>query len=104
MLGQRTATWATALVLLAQSIPVLSLRITPGSPCEEVCHRRSSNTTGSEIACLDREFTQTEKGSTFQQCVECGLRSSFHDTPTKQSDVEWSLCMSCPSAVVELFS
>ncbi|PKY02061.1 hypothetical protein P168DRAFT_213311, partial [Aspergillus campestris IBT 28561] len=86
-----TSTWATALVVLTQTLPILSLRITPGSPCEEVCHKHSSNTTGSEIACLDREFTQTDKGSTFQQCIECGLRSSFHDTPTKQSDVEWSL-------------
>ncbi|EAU34428.1 predicted protein [Aspergillus terreus NIH2624] len=98
MLGPRglfprvTSLWATAFVLLGQWTPLgVGLRTTPGSPCTDTCTQRSTNTTGADIVCLDRQFSDTSAGSNFQQCVECQLRSSFTDSTTGQSDVEWGL-------------
>lgn len=104
MLGPRglfprvTSLWATAFVLLGQWTPLgVGLRTTPGSPCTDTCTQRSTNTTGADIVCLDRQFSDTSAGSNFQQCVECQLRSSFTDSATGQSDVEWGLCMYLPA-------
>ncbi|KAF7597248.1 hypothetical protein BBP40_008090 [Aspergillus hancockii] len=87
-----TLIWAAALFLLNQLTPVVvALRTAPGSPCASVCNKQSTNTTGSEIACLDSDFTATSKGSHFQQCVDCELRSSYSDSASGETDVDWGL-------------
>lgn len=73
---------------------VLGLRTTEGSPCASVCNRDSTNTTSSEIVCLDRQYNSTLKGTHFQECVDCQLRSDFFDTISGESDVTWGLRMS----------
>lgn len=94
--------WA-ALLLLAQLSS--GLRTTPGSPCESSCSP-SNDTLGSEIVCLDHEYSTTAKGRKFKDCVGCQLESTFFDDVSKQSDVEWGLCTFCLLdkivAVVEL--
>ncbi|KAK1142862.1 hypothetical protein N8T08_007296 [Aspergillus melleus] len=93
--ARSTTIWAGALIisllLLGLTAPVAGLRSTAGSPCVDVCNRQSNSTTGSEIACLDDEFKNTAKGSNFQQCVECQLRSNYSDSASGQTDVEWGL-------------
>ncbi|OJI98168.1 hypothetical protein ASPVEDRAFT_79829 [Aspergillus versicolor CBS 583.65] len=79
--------WA-ALLLLAQLSS--GLRTTPGSPCESSCSP-SNDTLGSEIVCLDHEYSTTAKGRKFKDCVGCQLESTFFDDVSKQSDVEWGL-------------
>lgn len=71
----------------------LGLKTTAGSPCASVCNRDATNTTSSEIVCLDRQYNSTTKGTHFQQCVDCQLRSTYHDTISGESDVTWGLCM-----------
>ncbi|GFF29014.1 mediator of RNA polymerase II transcription subunit 8 [Aspergillus udagawae] len=81
-----------ALLLLGHITPVvIGLKTTPGSPCANVCNKVSSNTTASEIVCLDEQFSQTTKGSDFQNCVECQLESTYGDSSSGQRDVEWGL-------------
>ncbi|KAE8152620.1 hypothetical protein BDV25DRAFT_170140 [Aspergillus avenaceus] len=87
-----TFIWAGALILLGQLAPVgVALRTSPGSPCADVCNKQSTNTTGSEIACLDVEFSSTGKGSHFQQCIDCQLRSTYKDSSSGETDVDWGL-------------
>ncbi|KAL4891006.1 hypothetical protein BDV59DRAFT_76368 [Aspergillus ambiguus] len=87
-----TSIWTVVFVLLSQLASIaLGLRTSPGSPCTDTCTKRSTNTTGSDIVCLDRQYSETTVGSNFQQCVECQLRSPFVDTGTGQSDVHWGL-------------
>lgn len=95
-LGPRPAIiLALAILLVSVQLPavVVGLRTTPGSPCEDVCHRSATNTTSSEIVCLDREYNGTSKGSNFQECVGCQLKSDFEDSDSGESDVSWGLCM-----------
>lgn len=81
-----------AAFLLGHLTPaVVGLRTTPGSPCANVCNQVSANTTGSEIVCLDEQFSQTTKGSDFQNCVECQLESTYSDSSSGQADVDWGL-------------
>lgn len=94
--ARSTPIWAAvlllSLLLLGLTTPAAGLRSTAGSPCVDACNQRSNSTTGSEIACLDDEFQHTEKGSKFQNCVECQLRSNYSDSTSGQTDVEWGLC------------
>lgn len=94
--ARSTPIWAAvlllSLLLLGLTTPAAGLRSTAGSPCVDACNQRSNSTTGSEITCLDDEFQHTEKGSKFQNCVECQLRSNYSDSTSGQTDVEWGLC------------
>ncbi|KAL4929103.1 uncharacterized protein BDV17DRAFT_83375 [Aspergillus undulatus] len=67
-----------------------ALRTTPGSPCESRCSP-TNDTMSSEIVCLDREYSDTEVGKKFKDCVGCQLESSFVDDISRESDVEWGL-------------
>ncbi|KAJ5175205.1 uncharacterized protein N7482_001082 [Penicillium canariense] len=69
---------------------VLGLRTTSGSPCSDICNKESTNTTASEIVCLDTDFDKG-KGKTFEDCVTCLLKSSFVDRPSGETDVNWGL-------------
>lgn len=83
-----------SLLVFSQLISVVvALQTTAGSPCEDVCHRGATNTTSSEIVCLDRQYNSTSKGTDFQRCVECQLASTFSDPDSGESDVSWGLCM-----------
>lgn len=75
----------------------LGLRVTPGSPCEDVCGPNLKNTTGDDIVCRDYEFSDNTEGSRFRDCVKCELRSTHMDRRTYQSDVKWGICKNIPS-------
>lgn len=100
--GSGSAIWAPAasftllLLLLFTCLtpPVTGLSTAPGSPCEDVCHKTSTNTTSVEIVCEDKQFSNTRKGSHFAQCVECELDSDYVDPGTGETDVAWGLCTS----------
>ncbi|KAJ5096028.1 hypothetical protein NUU61_005384 [Penicillium alfredii] len=78
-------------ILLSRFFPAVdALRTAEGSPCADVCHKSSSNTTSSEIACLDASYNAT-KGRTFEKCVDCQLRSTYDNPSTGESDVNWGL-------------
>ena len=81
------------LFVLSQFAAVVGLRTTPGSPCEDVCHRRSTNTTSREMVCLDGQYNTTSVGSTFRECVSCQLGSNYTGEAAGESDVSWGLCM-----------
>lgn len=81
-----------AIIFLSSVFPaVRGLRTAPGSPCADVCGK-TSNTTSSEIACLDSEYDE-KKGQDFEKCVTCLLESSYLDRTSGDTDVNWGLCM-----------
>lgn len=85
-----------ATILLSSPIPVAQgLRTTSGSPCEDKCNRfgPATNTTTSEIVCLDRQYNQT-KGQDFEECISCQLTSPYVDAHSGETDVNWGLCAS----------
>ncbi|KAF3387103.1 hypothetical protein F1880_000817 [Penicillium rolfsii] len=78
-------------VLLSNPIPiVLGLKTTGGSPCASICNKVSTNTTASEIVCLDNHFDDS-KGKTFEDCVTCQLQSTYVDRLSGETDVNWGL-------------
>ncbi|KAJ5090639.1 hypothetical protein N7532_009323 [Penicillium argentinense] len=79
---------SATLALFLSAVPVSALRTTSGSPCADVCG--SSNTTASEIACLDSQYNQT-KGGAFEKCVSCQLESTYTDRTSGETDVNWGL-------------
>ncbi|KKA16688.1 hypothetical protein T310_9697 [Rasamsonia emersonii CBS 393.64] len=83
-----------AVLCLLSLVPgILSLRVTPGSPCTSVC-ANPTNTTTDEIVCLDSQYTSTTTGSQFQSCISCELQSVYGDQSTGETDVDWGLCFS----------
>ncbi|RAL15968.1 uncharacterized protein BO97DRAFT_315708, partial [Aspergillus homomorphus CBS 101889] len=90
-----TSTWAAAaaallLLLTYLASPVAALYATYGSPCYDVCSN-PTNTTSSEIVCLDESYNTTDTGRKFQECVSCELQSNYTDTKTQISDFSWGL-------------
>lgn len=86
-----------ATILLSSSFSVVqALRTTPGSPCEDRCNKSgpTTNTTTSEIACLDSQYNQTTKGRDFEDCITCELTSVYVDFVSGETDVNWGLCKS----------
>ncbi|KAJ5996326.1 hypothetical protein N7499_007358 [Penicillium canescens] len=77
-------------ILLAAAPVVLGLRTTAGSPCTDVCGT-ITNTTSSEISCLDQSYNTTSTGKDFEKCISCQLESDFHISATGESDVDWGL-------------
>lgn len=88
----RTLTVVLAALFLSNPLAVQGLRTTSGSPCAEKCSKlgSSSNTTASEIPCLDSQYNQT-KGQDFEDCVTCELQSTYVDRPSGETDVNWGL-------------
>ncbi|TQB72188.1 hypothetical protein MPDQ_006986 [Monascus purpureus] len=88
----RICSCSPSVFVLNPLIPVvLGLRTTVGSPCTDVCHQTSNETTPADIVCLDSDYNTTITGSNFQKCVECQLRSSYADNYTGETDVLWGL-------------
>ncbi|KAJ5731316.1 uncharacterized protein N7483_005824 [Penicillium malachiteum] len=81
-------------VLLSSFIPSVSaLRVASGSSCTDVCSKWGSatNTTASEISCLDTSYNSTTKGEDFKDCISCELNSTYVDSATGETDVNWGL-------------
>ncbi|KAJ5308943.1 hypothetical protein N7508_004322 [Penicillium antarcticum] len=77
-------------ILLAVAPLVSGLRTTTGSPCADVCGT-ITNTTSSEISCLDQAYNTTSTGKDFEKCISCQLESDFYISATGESDVDWGL-------------
>jgi hypothetical protein len=93
--SSRMLAFVAAAILLNSPAPVVfGLKTTLGSPCTDVCGK-TTNTTSSEIACLDQSYNKTSVGKDFEKCISCQLDSEFHDMNTGESDVNWGLCKSC---------
>ncbi|KKK20483.1 hypothetical protein AOCH_007598, partial [Aspergillus ochraceoroseus] len=83
--------WAAVLVLLTQCSQVaLGLRTASGSPCASLCSP-SNDTAPSEIVCEDYQFRETAVGRKFQSCISCELNSTYVDSASDESDLEWAL-------------
>lgn len=81
-------------ILISNPVPgALGLKTTGGSPCASICNQVSTNTTASEIVCLDNNYDDT-KGKTFEECVSCQLKSTYVDRLSGETDVNWGLCES----------
>ncbi|KAJ5108078.1 hypothetical protein N7456_004753 [Penicillium angulare] len=97
MLGLRESkmrAMALVAVFLSSFFPaVLGLRVASGSPCASRCNKwgSSDNTTSSEISCVDGAFNTTSKGKDFQDCITCGLKSTYEDETSGATDVNWAL-------------
>jgi hypothetical protein len=90
----------TVLGLLALAMPTVhSLRTVEGSPCTSLCGD-TSNTTSSEMTCLDPLYNTTQTGETFESCVSCLLESDFQNATSGETDVNWGLCMFLSSLIV----
>ena len=93
----RSTIWAAAaavapLLLLSHIAPrAAALYVTEGSPCWDVCND-PTNTTSSEIVCLDAAYNDTTTGEDFQKCISCALESNYTDPNSQLSDVDWGLC------------
>ncbi|KAL4796810.1 hypothetical protein BDV19DRAFT_378022 [Aspergillus venezuelensis] len=83
--------WASrGLVLLQLGQLAAAFRTTPGSPCESSCSP-TNDTLPSEVVCLDNDFSNTDTGRRFKECISCQLESTFTDDISHESDVEWGL-------------
>jgi len=91
----KTLAIVLATLFLSNPLAVQGLRTSPGSPCADTCSKlgSSSNTTTSEIACLDSQYNQT-KGQDFEDCITCELESTYVDGLSSETDVDWGLCKS----------
>ncbi|OQD70546.1 hypothetical protein PENDEC_c022G06356 [Penicillium decumbens] len=88
----KTLAIVLATLFLSNPLAVQGLRTSPGSPCADTCSKlgSSSNTTTSEIACLDSQYNQT-KGQDFEDCITCELESTYVDGLSSETDVDWGL-------------
>jgi hypothetical protein len=73
-----------------------SLQVSPGSPCASACldnpaDPTTSTTLGSDISCLDSDYSDTPVGTKFMSCVSC-LQTSAYSSGTGSYDQEWFLC------------
>ncbi|KKK17445.1 hypothetical protein ARAM_001070 [Aspergillus rambellii] len=68
----------------------LGLRTASGSPCASLCSP-SNDTAPSEIVCEDYQFRETAVGRKFQSCISCELNSTYVDSASDESDLEWAL-------------
>lgn len=94
--GPKMLAIVLATILLSGPFSVVQgLRTTPGSPCEDKCNKLgpTTNTTTSEISCLDSQYNQT-KGRDFEDCITCELTSVYVDFGSGETDVDWGLCKS----------
>lgn len=87
-----------AALLFAET--TLSLQVSSNSPCTSLCLDPGQNTTspsisntlGSEITCVDKDYDSTPNGQRFMACVNCLQTSTASDD--NGSDQEWFLCKS----------
>ena len=79
--------------------PTWALQVTPNSPCASVCmddptqdpsDPNLSNTSGSDIVCLDGDYTNTTVGQKFETCLNCLQNSTA--SSSGENDQAWFLC------------
>ncbi|PYH36307.1 uncharacterized protein BO87DRAFT_453278 [Aspergillus neoniger CBS 115656] len=91
-----TSRWAAAAAaasfLLVSHVapPATALYVSEGSPCWDVCND-PTNTTTSEIVCMDAAYNDTTTGKNFKDCVSCALNSTYTDPSGLVTDVDWGL-------------
>lgn len=85
-------------LLLLLSSPLYALEVTSTSPCTSVCEGPSI-TYGSNLTCIDNDYSATSSGSVFKACLQCEASSTAVDeqkAAPQNNDVYWFLC-GCPS-------
>lgn len=88
----------SVLALLSLGTAVSALKVTPGSPCAGFCidvqgdgfDPAASSTNATDMVCQDIDYTQTDTGIKFQQCLDCLQKST--KVNGSESDVSWYLC------------
>jgi hypothetical protein len=70
-----------------------AILVAPSSQCAVQCGNVLTSTTGSDLTCSDSAYASTVAGQTFESCIACELNSTYVDPTTKQSDLQWLLCM-----------
>lgn len=89
-----------ALIITSQTT---ALQVSPDSPCSAVCvddlnqdvsSSSSSNTFGSDIVCLDDDYSKTAAGEKYKSCVSCLQTSTAKSTEEgkEEDDQSWFLC------------
>lgn len=80
------------LLALALSTLTKALLVDQSSPqCADLCGNALSSTSGSEMTCDDRDYATSTGGATFKACVGCELSSTYFDSATGQTDLQWGL-------------
>lgn len=69
-----------------------ALQYVSGSSCASLCSTDVAGTLEDDIVCVDEDYQENKKASSFQKCVGCLLNSTAVDTTHNISDVEWGLC------------
>lgn len=90
---------ALYVLLFAVFRTVLTLQVTPGSPCAANCldslegndfKASDSTTNASDVGCKDADYVTTDRGVKFRECVDC-LQTSTKFAEG-ESDVKWYIC------------
>jgi hypothetical protein len=55
------------------------------------CGNVLSSTSGNDLVCSDGGYN-TVTGQTFQNCINCEISSTFVDSTSQESDLQWLLC------------
>ena len=88
------ATVAVASLLLL--LPAArALIIATGSPCAEECGNVLDSTSPEEIVCEQNEYTTTDAGDIFVNCLSC-LSTSVYAADGNETDAQWMLCVFSP--------
>lgn len=91
-IAMATLASVTWLVLLLAAWQSHALLVNSNSPCQSLCNAGGAATTADSVVCLDSDYSSTDSGSHFQQCVECELASNAANPSTGTTDVMWGLC------------
>jgi hypothetical protein len=70
-----------------------AILVAPSSQCAVQCGNVLSSTTSSDLTCSDSAYASSVTGQTFESCISCELNSTYVDPITKQSDLQWLLCV-----------
>ena len=82
------------LFLLMIFLPsITALEALTDSPCAAQCGNSLGGTTGADLVCQDSNYGSAA-GIVFQNCISCQISSTYVDPITKQTDLQWALCMS----------
>ena len=85
------------IIFVLSSLPTTSgLYVVSGSICTSACFSNSTGsaytTNASDVRCYDGDYSTTDAGIGFQDCVACEFQSPTFDHATTQTDTGWALC------------
>ena len=91
------------IIFILSLLPAASaLYVVSGSNCTAACFSDTQGspyaTNASDVVCHDSDYTTTDAGIGFQDCVACELQSPTFDQATTQTDTGWALCKFLPKA------